>query len=96
VERLCKENYIDALALIRRSTFAEVGGFDGYFCVSGWEDYELWLRLAAAGHRAEFVPGFVGWYRVHQGSRQETVNLDAARLMSELRDRYPFLPWHGE
>ncbi len=93
VERLCHSNYIDAMAMIRRSVFTELGGYDQYFGLLGWEDYELWLRIAAAGYVAEFVPGFVGTYSVRPGSRQETVNLDSPTLFRELKQRYAFLPW---
>ena len=94
VERLCQENYIDAMAMVRLSAMQECGGYDPYFGKKGgWEDYDLWLRLAANGHRAEFVPEIVGWYRVHATSLLQTLNLDSASLMKELRARYPFLPW---
>jgi GT2 family glycosyltransferase len=93
VARLCQCNYIDAMALIRRSVLDEVGGYDLNFGLIGWEDYELWLRLAASDSRAEFVPEFVGVYGIHSGSRQETVALDTPSLMLNLRGRYPFLPW---
>jgi hypothetical protein len=93
IGRLCLSNYIDAMALIRREVLVEVGGYDSYSSLRGWEDYELWLRLAASGASATFVPEFVGSYRVHPTSRQHTVGLDTAALTREFRERYPFLPW---
>lgn len=93
VERLCHTNYIDAMSMIRRSVFSDLGGYDAYFGLRGWEDYELWLRIAAAGLRGEFVPSFIGTYSVRPGSRQETVNLDSPALMVDLRKRFAFLPW---
>ena len=94
VQRLCKDNYIDAMAMIRRPVLSELGGYDEYFGLRGWEDYDLWLRVAAAGGRAEFVPEFIGTYRVHSTSRQTTVDLDTATLMSDFHLRYPYLPWN--
>lgn len=96
VERLTHSNYIDAMALIRRSTLSQVGLYDGQLSLQGWEDYELWLRVAAAGLTGAFVPEPVGIYRVHSTSRQQTVNLDTAPLALEFRNRYPFLPWPPE
>jgi len=93
VERLTEGNYIDAMAMIRRHVWDDIGGYDPYFSLRGWEDYEFWLRLAAEGSSAAFVPEFVGCYRVHATSRQQTVNLDTAPLMDDFRARYPFLPW---
>jgi glycosyltransferase involved in cell wall biosynthesis len=93
LRRLTESNYIDAMAMIRRQVWDEAGGYDCLFGVRGWEDYEFWLRLAAQGAHAEFVPEFVGHYRVHGASRQQTVNLNTFPLMEELRNRYPLLPW---
>jgi hypothetical protein len=49
--------------------------------------------LAANGHRGEFVPEIVAWYRVHSSNALHTTNLDLARLIGELHTRYPSLPW---
>jgi hypothetical protein len=93
VPRMCESNYVDAMALIRRSALDEVGGYDLYFGLVGWEDYELWLRFAAAGWSPVFVPSFIGEYTVRSGSRQEVVNLDNPALFAELRRRFSYLPW---
>jgi hypothetical protein len=94
VPRLLENNYIDAMALIRRSAWAELGGYDAAeSSLKGWEDYELWLRVAASGGHGAFVPELVATYRVHGTSRQQTVDLDTESLHRELRDRYPYLPW---
>ena len=93
VRRLTECNYIDAMAMVRRRVWDEVGGYDPLLGIRGWEDYEFWLRLAARGFHAEFVPEFLGHYRVHGASRQQTVNLDTSPLKEEFRNRYPLLPW---
>jgi hypothetical protein len=95
LERLCYSNYIDAMCLVRRQIFEDLNGYDVYFSLRGWEDYDLWLRLAASGGYGAFVDEFVGTYRVHATSRQQTVGLDTEALFREFRDRYPFLPWHS-
>ncbi len=93
VRRLTESNYIDAMAMMRRQVWDEFGGYDPLLGIRGWEDYEFWLRLAARGLHAEFVPEFLGHYRVHGASRQQTVNLDTSPLTEEFRNRYPLLPW---
>ncbi|MDA8061739.1 MAG: glycosyltransferase [Actinomycetota bacterium] len=94
VGRLLENNYIDAMALLRRSVWERLGGYDtAESSLKGWEDYELWLRIAATGGHGAFVPQLVGAYRVHGSSRQQTVDLDTVSLHAELRDRYPYLPW---
>jgi len=91
--RLLESNYIDAMAMVRRSVWEQVGGFDAFTSLRGWEDYELWLRIAAHGWDAAFVPQPLAAYRVHGVSRQQTVDLDTESLKRALRKRYTFLPW---
>ena len=93
-EWLCEANYIDAQAMLRRSTWERFGGY----CVDdelvfGWEDWELWLRLAAAGERGVHVPEMLGRYRVQAGSMLSTTNLVADHMLRHLRELYPQLPW---
>jgi GT2 family glycosyltransferase len=45
-------------ALYRRSLFSDIGLFDERFFLS-WEDVDLDLRAALAGHRCLYVPGAV-------------------------------------
>jgi glycosyltransferase involved in cell wall biosynthesis len=69
-DRLTSENYIDAPALIRRSSWQAVGGYDVVVdeCL-GLQDYDFWLSLADQGRAGILVPeilvrqrvsGFVG------------------------------------
>jgi glycosyltransferase involved in cell wall biosynthesis len=93
VPLLCQYNYIDAMAMVRRSILQELGGYDAHFGLRGWEDYELWLRVAAAGGEPVHVREIVASYRVHSTSRRATMDLDTATIGVELRARYPDLPW---
>ena len=89
--RLTEHDHPAAVAMIRRQVW-EDGGYDTQVGHRGFEDYELWLRLAGNGYRAEFVPEFVGCRRVDPGPRRQ-VDLATAPLMSQLRELYPLLPW---
>jgi glycosyltransferase involved in cell wall biosynthesis len=88
---LTEHPYIDAMALFDREKLLALGGYDndlfkiGWF---GWEDYELWLRMAAAHLRAEFVPNILCLYRHHEASMSNTTNLFEADLVRHLLDRY--------
>ncbi len=84
--RLTGENYIDAMALIAKEAWAQVGGYDG--SRSGWEDYEIWCRMAElglTGRRVGEAP--LAEYRVHGNSMLRTHtdktenNLKAIALM---------------
>lgn len=94
VRRLTLDNYIDAMALIRKSVWATLGGFDSQTDrMGGWEDYDFWLHVAAEGQRGQLVTQFVGQYRSHGASMLATVNLETGALTDFLRQKYPNLPW---
>lgn len=52
--------------VLRRSALDDVGGFEGPVAVA--EDWELWLRLARAGHAFVCVPGSSVSYRRRAGA----------------------------
>ena len=52
--------------LVRRTALDEAGAFDTD--LGGHADYELWMRLAAGGHRAHYVDRRLAFYRVYDGS----------------------------
>jgi hypothetical protein len=56
--------YGDANALVRRSTFLELGGFDPARGV-GAEDWDFFARAALSGRKLEVVPEPLYWYRQH-------------------------------
>ena len=93
VRLLCQANYIDAQAMIRKAMWSRLGGYRSDDDVFGWEDWDLWLRLAQDGGRALLVPELLGRYRVQQGSMIALTNLGHDRSRASLRMRYPALPW---
>jgi glycosyltransferase involved in cell wall biosynthesis len=99
IEELVRGPYIDAMALFDRTTLVGVGGYStelldyGWF---GWEDYDLWLKLAQTGHRCRLVPNILSAYRVHADSMIHRTNRSSevfARLFRQkfrdLAERYP-------
>jgi Glycosyl transferase family 2/Glycosyl transferases group 1 len=94
VDRLCRANYIDAQSMIRKSAWERLGGYraDDDF-VYGWEDWDLWLRLAEGGGRAMLVTQILGRYRVQGGSMIALTNLATDDAIAAMRKRYPTLPW---
>lgn len=66
--RLYERNPIPtASVVIRRAALEEVGGFDAGLGLAAGSDWELWLRLAAAGHRFGCEPAAQIRYRRHRG-----------------------------
>ena len=91
---LCAANYIDAQAMIRREVFASVGGYrTDDPLIFGWEDWELWLRLASMGHRGALVPEMLGRYRVQADSMIGLTNLWTDESIARMRELHPSLPW---
>lgn len=63
---LFKGNCISTSAtVVRRQKILEVGGFSEDMQFNGVEDYDLWLRLAQANCRIEYLHKILGVYRVY-------------------------------
>jgi glycosyltransferase involved in cell wall biosynthesis len=97
--RLQCGNYIDAMALVRKSAWAEAGGYD--HVQYGWEDFDFWCRLAERGHFGAPVPELLADYRVHAGSMLHTtteIQDHKNDLIADLKQRHPWIdvPLKGE
>ena len=55
----------------------------------GWEDYDLWCRVAAAGGRGVQVPQILARYRVGETSMLSLTDIDVSDMTAVLRERYP-------
>jgi glycosyltransferase involved in cell wall biosynthesis len=75
---LLERNFVYTSATIRRAALVVVGGFDAELRAA--EDYDLWLRLAASGHRAVRVPEPMAVYRVRADSLSKNQPLMFASL----------------
>jgi glycosyltransferase involved in cell wall biosynthesis len=72
LQRLMIANYIDACAVIRKTVFDQLGGYDVDLKTSGVEDWELWLRCAFNGIGFYYVNEIVFDYRVLNTSMSKT------------------------
>jgi glycosyltransferase involved in cell wall biosynthesis len=89
--RLARGNYIDAMALIKKSAWQEVGGYTK-MKIPGWEDYDLWCKFVEHGFHGTFVPELLCRYRVHKSSMlQATTNPNLESVKSEMAERHPWL-----
>lgn len=89
--RLRQGNYIDAMAMLRRSAFEAVGGYSTEPALYGWEDYALWLAMADRGLHGAHVCDFVGQYRRSPQSMIALANVDSTAAWGALLRRYPSL-----
>lgn len=83
-------NYVDAMALVCKRAWREVGGYthlDG-----GWEDYDFWCKFIDHGMVAAYVPEILCRYRVHDGSMLHTEHRDRSdELAVQMTLRHPWL-----
>lgn len=79
---LLRRNFIYNSVTFRREAFTKVGGYDERLWIG--EDWELWLRLAAAGFRFARVPQLLAVYR----RRGETLTSDSERAIAGRNEVY--------
>jgi hypothetical protein len=91
-QRLRSGNYIDALALIRRDALSAVGGYSSDARLAlGWEDYDLWARIAESGGHGAFVPEIIARYRVGHSSMVSVTNISTTDAYAAIADHAPGL-----
>lgn len=89
-------NFIDAMTLVNKSAWSEVGGYDPER--SGWEDYGFWCRLVEAGYWGLQVPAALAFYRVHGRSMLRNFTEEKARrvdIARRFREKHPWLDIPG-
>ncbi|HEV2483376.1 MAG TPA: glycosyltransferase family A protein [Puia sp.] len=74
-------------ALIRRSAWMEIGGFDESVN-DGYEDWEFWIRLTKAGWAISIVPEILVYYRQKESSRVTEVFIHQTDLIKQLQDKH--------
>ncbi len=92
VLRLQPGNYIDAMALVRKSAWALAGGYD--HVRYGWEDFDLWARIAERGGFGVNVGEILAEYRVHDRSMLHTTTEKREHreaLAEDMERRHPWL-----
>lgn len=88
--RLSLGPYIDAMALVRRRAWQQVGGYD--HIERGWEDFDFWCKFAESGMAALFVPEVLCQYRVHGSSMtHDTTTKFLSEIRFDLTVRHPWL-----
>ena len=90
-ERLRLGNYIDALSMIRVERLRAIGGFAADRRLYGWEDYDLWCRMAERGWKGQLVAQMLARYRASPGSMVSITNLSKTTAMAAVIERAPRL-----
>jgi glycosyltransferase involved in cell wall biosynthesis len=68
ISQMVLNNYIDTCACFRKSVWKEVGGYDENMPVYGFEDWDLWLRMAVRGCNFQYEEIVFFDYRVRDNS----------------------------
>ena len=86
---LAAVNTIDAMVLMRKIVLDKVNGYS-IMPVMGWEDYELWFKIARMKAWGVQIPEILARYRVHKKSMLNTVtNPNVEKLWGYLKAKYP-------
>lgn len=80
-------NFVGAIAMVRRLTMMEVGGYVTDPLLSGWEDLALWCAFADRGWGGTRVPEIVARQRLALESPSGAA-IDASAAWSLLLDRF--------
>lgn len=78
--RLLVENLSVATALIRRSAFDEVGGYNPDM-VHGFEDWDFWIALLAVGYHGRCLPETLFFYHKHEHGSMLTKTQERRAVM---------------
>lgn len=83
-------NYVDAMALVSKRAWRQVGGYT--HLEGGWEDYDFWCKFIEHGLDAAYVPEILCRYRVHEGSMLHTEHRQRfEELAVRMTLRHPWL-----
>ncbi|GBQ28279.1 glycosyltransferase family 2 protein [Gluconacetobacter azotocaptans] len=83
-------NHVDAMALVSRASWAEVGGYT--HLQGGWEDYDFWCKFIEAGMTGAYVPEMLCRYRVHGTSMMRTESTASEeQIRMQMIMRHPWL-----
>ncbi len=83
-------NFIDAMVLHRREVWERAGGYATDMPAMGWEDFDLWFRIAEVGGWGVQIPEILAKYRVGRNSMLHTItNPNAYKLWAYLRAKHP-------
>lgn len=81
LQRLMIENYIDACAVFRKSSWEKVGGYDEKMPVMGYEDWDLWLRIAFQNGKFAYVNKVLFYYRYSSQSMINTLQKERLAII---------------
>jgi hypothetical protein len=86
---LIRCNFLPCCTMYRRAAFQDAGGYNTN--VRGYEDWDLWLGIAATGARGRPAPGALWHYRKHGGGVYSESTGGDQRLKAQVVVNRPLL-----
>jgi glycosyltransferase involved in cell wall biosynthesis len=71
--KIFQKNYIDACSVIKKETLIELGKYDSEMPYMGWEDWDLWIRMALQNKKTIYVEKIFFYYRYLNTSMIRTI-----------------------
>ena len=90
LEQLLDRNFVYSATVVPRAIFERLGAFDESLRAA--IDYEMWLRIVAAGYRAACLPGLNCVYR---RDRPGSISADRSKVLASLVDVYERVAGNG-
>ena len=91
---LLEYNHICATAVLRKSAWEKVGGFDTL--LDGYEDWDFWIKAGEAGFRGALIPEILFNYRRHGITLNRQSDRKPQRLIERIRNNHHDLYSHPE
>lgn len=87
IKQLLRGPYIDTMAMFRKDIVIHLGGYSTEL-IHGWEDYDLWLKIAQADYHCKFIPQILSSYRVHTSSMISHTNRNLQTIACYLYKKF--------
>lgn len=82
MEEMLLQNLIFNAAVFRKKDFEATGGYDTNF-LTGWEDWEFWLRFVTKKEEVYKLPGTHFFYRIKELSRNASLKGDKLKVAEQ-------------
>ena len=93
--RLAKSNFIDAMALVKKTAWLSVGGYS--HIKGGWEDFDFWCKFVENNISALQVPKILAVYQNHTDSMKNSCTINKeAELSMLLITKHPWLKLNAQ
>jgi O-antigen biosynthesis protein len=87
VPEILTSNVMNGSALVRRSLYDELGGFDETMPFHGWEDWDFWIRAYKAGKKSYHIPEVLDYFCMHKNNLSTQAGQHTGELMQWFHDR---------